>query len=90
MYVSFCGEDAPVRSLKALKKVRLAAGAKETVKLTLTNESFGLFDKEGILKLNKGDYIVSVGDSQPDERSKELTGVSCSTFKVNVAETSNI
>ena len=90
VYVSFCGEDAPVRSLKALKKVRLAAGAKETVKLTLTNESFGLFDKEGFLKLNKGDYIVSVGDSQPDERSKELTGVSCSTFKVNVAETSNI
>jgi len=84
VYVSYEGTDAPVRSLKALKKVRLAAGAKETVKLTLGNDSFGLFNEEGLLKLNKGIYTVAVGDSQPDERSKELTGVECSTFKVSI------
>lgn len=87
VYVSFEGKDAPVRQLKALKKVRLAAGAKETVKLSLTDSSFGLFDEEGVLKLNKGSYTVSVGDSQPDERSKTLTKCTCSTFKVSVAET---
>lgn len=89
-YVSFEDKDAPVRQLKGLKKITLAPQAKETVKITLTDVSFGLFDEEGILKLNKGSYVVSIGDSQPDERSKELTGTSCCTFKVNVAQTEEL
>ncbi|MCR5432264.1 MAG: glycoside hydrolase family 3 C-terminal domain-containing protein [Lachnospiraceae bacterium] len=89
-YVSLDEKDAPVRQLKALKKIRLASGSKETVKLSLTDEAFALFDEDGILKLNKGVYNVSVGDSQPDERSVELTGIKCSTFNITVDSTQQI
>jgi len=87
VYVSFDADDAPVRQLKALKKVRMSAGESKKVTLQLKNDSFALFDEDGILKLNKGNYKVSIGDSQPDERSTELTGVSCSTLKVGVKQT---
>ncbi|MCR5830384.1 MAG: glycoside hydrolase family 3 C-terminal domain-containing protein [Lachnospiraceae bacterium] len=90
VYVSFENEDAPVRQLKGLKKVSISAGEKTCVRVALKDESFALFDTEGILKLNKGKYVVSVGNSQPDDRSKELTGTACETIAVCVGETENL
>lgn len=74
--------DAPKCQLKGLKKVKLAAGASETVELVLKDSAFALYDKEAKLVLNEGGYEVFVGTSQPDERSVKLTGKRPQSFEV--------
>ncbi len=74
LYVKAKQEGAPNWQLKGLKKVYLHPGESDTVKLTLKNDAFGLFDKDGKLVLNEGDYELFIGTSQPDSRSIKLTG----------------
>ena len=58
-----------------MKKVELAAGEEKEVTLTLSAKSFGLHNENGDMVLGEGDYLVYVGTQQPDERSRELTGL---------------
>ncbi|MBQ8639471.1 MAG: glycoside hydrolase family 3 C-terminal domain-containing protein [Lachnospiraceae bacterium] len=74
VYIRYVSEDAPNWSLKGLKKVFLEPGETKKVEIPLTGREFALYDEEGILVLNSGDYEVSVGVSQPDERSVSLLG----------------
>lgn len=74
VYVKACKEEAPNWQLKALKKVNIAAGQKENVVVTLSEEDFGLYNEEGVKVRSAGDYEVYVGTSQPDSRSIALTG----------------
>ncbi|HWT27593.1 MAG TPA: fibronectin type III-like domain-contianing protein, partial [Mobilitalea sp.] len=57
-----------------LKKVHLNPEEQMTVKITLNDAAFGLYDNEGRLVLNEGEYEVFIGNSQPDARSINLTG----------------
>lgn len=74
VYVKVKKADAPNWQLKGLKKVHLNPGESKEVSLTLKDSAFGLFNEEGVLMLNEGDYEVFVGSSQPDARSIALTG----------------
>ena len=74
VYVKAKRDDAPNWQLKGLKKVYLKPDELKTVSVELRDTAFGLYDNEGKLVLGEGEYEVFVGISQPDERSKTLTG----------------
>lgn len=74
VYVHACEDDVPKYQLKALKKVMLEPGEEKEVKLTLTDQDFGLYNEDGVKVLNACEYEVYVGTSLPDERSVQLTG----------------
>lgn len=80
-------EEAPKHQLKGIKKVFLKAGEETKVSITLPAKAFALYDEEGKLVLNAGNYEVFAGTSQPDQRSILLTGKTPESFKVTVAET---
>ena len=83
-YTALNLKGAPVRQLKALKKVHLAAGEEKEVTISLDENAFGLFDENGEWKLNPGNYKVYIGNQQPDRRSEELTGKKCIGISVIV------
>ncbi len=66
--------DAPNCSLKGLKKVFLQPNESVVVDIVLGEDAFALFNKDGVSILNKGKYMVSLGDLQPDARSISLYG----------------
>lgn len=74
VYIKAKKEGAPNWQLKGLKKVFLNPGDEETVLIKLQDKAFGLYDNEGRLIINEGEYEVYIGISQPDERSIRLTG----------------
>ncbi|WFR55114.1 glycoside hydrolase family 3 C-terminal domain-containing protein [Anaerocolumna sp. AGMB13025] len=80
-------EEAPKHQLKGIKKVFLKAGEETKVSITLPAKAFALYDEEGKLVLNAGNYEVFAGTSQPDQRSILLTGKTPESFKVTVSET---
>ncbi|MBQ5932612.1 MAG: glycoside hydrolase family 3 C-terminal domain-containing protein [Lachnospiraceae bacterium] len=83
-YTALNLKGAPVRQLKALKKVHLAAGEEKEVTISLDENAFGLFDENGEWKLNPGNYKIYIGNQQPDRRSEELTGKKCIGISVIV------
>ena len=84
VYVESGITGAPIRQLKGLKKLHVAAGATADTTVTLDENAFVIFDENGEAKLNPGTYKVYVGDSQPDARSAELTGKTCAAFEVKI------
>ncbi len=74
VYVKVKAEGAPNHQLKGLKKVSLQPGEQKTVTITLKDAAFGLYDNNGRLILNEGEYELFIGSSQPDDRSIRLTG----------------
>ncbi len=75
VYVKARRPDTPNAQLKGLKKVALAPGEEKEVTIALPAAAFGLYDNEGVLRVEQGDYDVFVGQSQPDDRSRALLGV---------------
>lgn len=67
-------EELPNAQLKALKKLHLKAGEMKNVSMTLGADAFRLCDENGEFGLYPGNYTVSVGFHQPDQRSFALTG----------------
>jgi beta-glucosidase len=74
VYVKVKVEGVPNHQLKGLKKVHLNPGEQKTIKITLNDESFGLYDNNGKLVLQDKEYVLYIGSSQPDARSIKLTG----------------
>lgn len=74
VYVKSCCDGTPNPQLKALKKVFLNPGEEQEVVLTLKPEAFELFDIDGAAQILSGEYRIYTGTSQPDTRSKTLTG----------------
>lgn len=74
----------PNMSLKGIKKVALKKGEQKTVTIHLPKEAFGLFDEAGVLQINKGCAVVSVGGCAPDARTEELTGKKVSTLSITI------
>jgi beta-glucosidase len=74
LYVKAEREHTPNPQLKAFTKVELEPGQTKNVSLHLGLEAFGLSDDDGRRWVEPGIYSIYVGDSQPDERSIELTG----------------
>lgn len=74
VYIKVKKENTPNPQLKGLKKVFLNPGERKTVKLSLKDEAFGLYDNQGNLVLHEGEFEVFIGTCQPDTRSLKLTG----------------
>ena len=81
-YTALNVAGAPVRQLKALKKVHLEANEEKEVTISLDEKAFGLYGENGEWKLNPGTYKVYIGNQQPDKRSEELTGKKCDAISV--------
>lgn len=73
LYVKVLKDGSPNPQLKALKKIELESGEKKTMSLNLSAKAFGLYDDDGKMILHKGQYELYIGNSQPDNRSAELT-----------------
>lgn len=85
VYVGLEREDAPNPQLKRIAKVPLKAGETKELRLSLPREAFMLYDEEGRHRLYPGIYHIYVGGSQPDVRSRELTGKTVQHFTVCVS-----
>lgn len=88
IYVKFNGEfDTTLNyQLKALEKVELLKGEEKEITLELSEESFALADINGDMYINKGEYTLFVGCSQPDNRSKKLMSTNVLSTNVKVDE----
>jgi beta-glucosidase len=64
----------PRWQLRGIRKVFLAAGETATVRFSLAPQQLALIDAVGRTVLEPGRFIIFVGGSQPDERSRQLTG----------------
>ncbi len=72
----------PRWQLKAFKAVHLKKGEQTEVTVDLPTSAFSLVDNEGVSFVEQGSYRIYLGGSQPDERSKELTGTVCDFIDV--------
>ncbi len=85
IYVKVSGvENAPNYQLKAFKKVALKAGETANVRISLSKESFGLFDTEGRFVIPSGKAVVYVGGQQPDPRSEQLLGRKVTAIEIEL------
>jgi beta-glucosidase len=66
----------PSHSLRGFARVHLLPGEARRVAFQLSPRDLSLIDERGIRVLEPGRFRVSVGGSQPDSRSLELTGQS--------------
>ncbi|MDR2532589.1 MAG: glycoside hydrolase family 3 C-terminal domain-containing protein [Oscillospiraceae bacterium] len=73
-----------VRSLIGFKRTELEAGQSKTVVIPLDKNAFFRRDSNGDLYKVGGKYEISVGFSQPDERSVRLCGVKPAVVMLNV------
>ena len=64
--------DAPIKSLKAFKKVKIAAGKTVNVKLSLDADSFSYYDGEDGLAPHSGKYQILYGSSSADKDLQAL------------------
>lgn len=77
-------ENAPNYQLKGFKKVAVKAGGTEHVSITLSKDSFGLFDTDGKFVIPSGKAIVYVGGQQPDARSEQLLGRKVTRMEITI------
>jgi beta-glucosidase len=63
VYIS--GNDGPIRSLAAFKRINIKAGQQEQIDLTLRPDAFVSYDGNGLKVFNAGAYQISAGGGQP-------------------------
>jgi beta-glucosidase len=64
----------PRHSLRGFARIHLAAGESREVELELSPRDLSLIDEQGQRMLEPGMFRVSIGGSQPDDRSVALLG----------------
>jgi beta-glucosidase len=64
----------PHRDLRGFRRLHLAPGKSQRIELGLSARDLSLIDEAGRRRLEPGAFTISVGGSQPDERSVALTG----------------
>lgn len=72
LYVTRAG--GPLRDLRGFQRIHLRPGEERTVEFTLSADALAVVNEAGGRVPPVGDVQVSVGGSQPDARSVELTG----------------
>ncbi|MCM1039090.1 MAG: glycoside hydrolase family 3 C-terminal domain-containing protein [Roseburia sp.] len=87
VYVKAKRGNTPNAQLKGMKKVFLQAGESREVEIMLPGNAFALYDEQGVNRMEAGDYLVSIGGSQPEGRSEKLTGKKVAGLTVRVEET---
>ncbi len=74
----------PNSSLKAFKRISLSPNSKQKVTVGLESSAFSVYDSDGNLQLEKGEYEVMVSSSAPTQRSLELGAPHWSTIRIKV------
>lgn len=72
----------PGYQLKKVQCISLAPGEEKEVKFTLNPRDFAIITEDGQCVLRPGEYMISIGGQQPDERSEKLTGKKADTFTI--------
>lgn len=84
IYIGAPGTDAPHPQLKGIRKVRLRPGERREIRFHLEWEAFLLYDEDGKRRLRTGTYCIYAGGQQPDERSRQLTGMDVAHLEMEV------
>ncbi len=75
LYLSFPNvPGAPLRALRAFRRVHLAPGASERVRFELDPRAMSMVTEAGEPTVAAGEYTVSVGGGQPDTSAQVVTG----------------
>ncbi|MDE7019264.1 MAG: glycoside hydrolase family 3 C-terminal domain-containing protein [Lachnospiraceae bacterium] len=74
VYVKADREGVPNAQLKGIRKITLGAKESREVSIKLPLSAFALYDEQAVNRVAAGRYLVSIGGSQPESRSEELTG----------------
>lgn len=90
IYVKAERPGTPNPQLKSFAKVDLKPGEVKEVHIHLPHSAFSLCDVNGNRVVEPGEYMIYVGDSQPDKRSVALTGKSPKSMRVIAKEQYNI
>jgi hypothetical protein len=72
LYVTRAG--GPLRDLRAFERFHLKPGQERALHFTLTRDALAVVTETGDREFRPGDFQISLGGSQPDPRSRELTG----------------
>jgi beta-glucosidase len=75
----------PHHSLRGFARVHLLPGEARRISFELSPRDLSLIDERGHRVLEPGRFRVSVGGSQPDPRSQELTGQTPASVEFDVA-----
>jgi beta-glucosidase len=76
--------NVPRWQLKGIRKVFLAPSEATEITFMLTAKELSLIDNDGNRIVEPGQFEVYIGGSQPDERSKALTGQSVMKAELKV------
>lgn len=87
IYVKAERQDTPNPQLKYFTKIELEVKEEKVINMHLPQTAFALCNKEGKRFVEPGTYTIYIGDSQPDQRSINLTGKAPSSLQV-IAENS--
>ena len=64
---------APLKTLRAFKRIPLASGAKQVIKLDLTAKAFEFYDTtNAVVKVTAGEYELLYGESSDDKDLKSI------------------
>ncbi len=74
VYVKADRDGTPNAQLKGIRKVSLMPGESKEISVSLPLSAFALYDEQAVNRVEKGQYLIFAGGSQPDERSRKLTG----------------
>lgn len=61
-------------SLCAFQRIHLAPGETRTITLSIPSQALTVVDEDGIRRMDGRKFLFHAGFSQPDERSRQLTG----------------
>jgi beta-glucosidase len=86
LYVKHIGSSyvLPHHDLRGFERVALAPGESRRVSFRLTPRDLSRVDDDGHRRVEPGRVRISVGGSQPDSRSAELTGTSPLSVEIDV------
>lgn len=82
VYVKALREGTPCAQLKGVRKITLQPGESKEITVSLPIGAFALYDENGVSGVEKGEYLVSIGGTQPEKRSEALTGKKIAVLKV--------
>lgn len=72
----------PGYQLKKVQCVSLEPGEEKEVEFILNPRDFAIITEDGQCVLRPGEYMISIGGQQPDERSEKLTGKKTDIFTI--------
>ena len=77
-------DDVTNAHLSAFERIDLAAGEEKEIVLTVRPHELASVDENGDRRIRTDKFKVYAGFSQPDARSKELTGHACAECEVDI------